>query len=740
VSHSETLASKGCFVVLENMLPWAQVWVCLLVVASAPPILAGTCGPPEWEFGYIQFTQTDSGHTVTYYIEISAAFTVLGGPVSETLKRYDPATQEYSVVSEGLASDLLYWVEKICTAAWVAQYPDIGLGAGVPVLTRPAVSAAASVTPTPSGQASQEIANGDLNGDGIPDVAFISGSGVTVQLIASDGSVLGTTQVTLGFVPSPENSQLILADFNGDGKLDLVVSNNDSNSGGPGAIYVLLGNGDGTFGAARSFAASGVIGAPQYNFVGGHPAGIAAADLNGDGQPDVVITGGSSDVSVMIAQSGTTFKAPLGYSLGPNASGPQAVALGDLNGDNKPDVIVANLGNNAGISTAPAGTVSVFLNNGDGTLKPPTTTTVNETAQSLALGDFNKDGMLDIAVAAYGDQFGGADQGGVTVLLGKGDGTFQPSPAILTVAGLHPVAVAQGDVNGDGKLDLAVLMAGTLAQPATLAVFLGQGNGTFAAARTFPLRALADIHGGVATGDVNGDGKPDIAVVTGYGGQAVDILLGDGAGGFAETTGAASANPGPRSVILTDLNGDGNLDLVLSDSSQDATFLLGNGDGTFQAEQHFISGAAPVAIATAKFAGSKGPDLVVANGGGTWLSLVNAFPNPAPPTPASAGPASGSNTTQTFTCTFTDAAGYQKLSVVDVLINNALDGRHACYIAFAPASGSLYLVGDAGDAGGPYSGMVLPGNGTVQNSRNCSQPYDCWFWRGRRLGAGRRRR
>jgi len=588
----------------------------------------------------------------------------------------------------------------------------------------------------------------DLNGDGAPDLVVANRNDNSISVLLSSAGAFGQPRIT----PIPCNPVfLAYNDFNNDGKPDLAAACPKSN-----AFVILTGNGDGTFqppvsyGAGNSPASIGVlplrdgsseiftadhvtrellftpvtpqgdVAAPPFNTVGGHPTGIAAADLNNDGQPDVVITGGSSDVSVMIAQSGTQFKAPVGYSLGPSASGAQAVALGDLNGDNRPDVIVANLGNGGNPFGAPTGSVSVFLNNGDGTLKSPTTTTVNETAQSLALGDFNKDGKLDVAVAAYGDQFGGADQGAVTVLLGKGDGTFQPSPAVLTVAGLHPVAVAQGDLNGDGKLDLAVLMVGTLAQPATLAIFLGEGNGAFAAARTFPLQALADIHGGVAIGDVNGDGKLDVAVVTSYGGQLIDILLGDGAGGFVETAAAASNNPGPRSVILTDLNGDGRLDLVLSDSSQDATYLLGNGDGTFQTEQHFVSGAAPVAIAATRFAGSNGPDLVVAHNGGTWLSLVNDFPAAGPPVPGSSNPPAGSGVTQTFTFTFTDAASYENFAVADVLINNALDGRQACYVAFAPSgpnSGSVYLVDNAGDAGGPYSGMLLPGSGTVQNSQ-----------------------
>ncbi|HYW44248.1 MAG TPA: VCBS repeat-containing protein [Bryobacteraceae bacterium] len=599
----------------------------------------------------------------------------------------------------------------------------------------------------------------DLNGDGAPDVAVavsnFPSSGVSVLL--NSGGRLGQPVATA--IPiSP--AYMAYSDFNHDGKLDLVVT------GGPNAMVMLAGKGDGTFQQPAAYAVSnspssiavaplqdgntllitadnvtgddlfiivspqGSVGAPPFNFAGTTPAGIVAADLNNDGQPDVVIPDVlTGSVWVMLSQGGTQFGAPQQFPIA--AAGlyePQAAAVGDLNGDGKADVIVANQPFGGSLGSG-IGSLSVLLGNGNGTLQSAMVTPLagagtplaGTGSQILATGDFNRDGKLDVAVAAYGSSAGAP---GVFVLLGKGDGTFQAPTTVTAPGGLHPMAVAAADLNGDGIPDLAVELvdAAQSDNPATLAIFLGQGNGTFGAARTFALQSKSGRAGALAIGDVNGDGKPDIAVCGGDSlSRSVDILLGDGAGGFREASTLPATYDGPVALAITDLNGDGKPDLVVAETDADAAFLLGNGDGTFQAELHFTSGLNPSAIAVTKFNGSQGPDLVIVDQGGTWVSLLNAFSvGGVTVAPTSAGPASGSGTGGTFTFTFTDSGGYQNLGVADVLINNALDGRHACYIAFVPSganSGSVFLVDDAGDAGGPYQGFVLPGSGSVGNSQ-----------------------
>ena len=248
-------------------------------------------------------------------------------------------------------------------------------------------------------------------------------------------------------------------------------------------------------------------------------------------------------------------------------------------------------------------------------------------AQSLAVADLNGDGKPDLVVAAYGSQqgSGGSDPGGVIVLLGKGDGTFQ-TPLTLTLTGLHPEAVAAADLNGDGILDLAVAAVGTPGSPGSLAVFRGTGGGKFSSPQMLPLGANGGTQSGIAVGDLNGDGKPDLAVVSNFS-TTVDILLGDGAGGFTASKTKTFTGDGPDGLVIADFDGDGKLDLIIPHccGESDASYLPGNGDGTFKAEQHLPAGASVTGLAVTHFTGSAGPDVVFVNQTGTWEAPVNNF-------------------------------------------------------------------------------------------------------------------
>jgi hypothetical protein len=483
----------------------------------------------------------------------------------------------------------------------------------------------------------------DLNGDGLPDLAIANRNdkSITVLLNAGGGQFQSPLINTLPY----GGEFLAVSDFNHDGNPDLAAVSMQSN-----ALMMLFGNGDGTFQAAIPYVTGnspqsigvvplddgntvlftadsitgntwftavspdGTINLPRLNSVGGSPGGIAVADLNGDGQPDVVVAGAHDDVDVLLSQNGQ-FGVPTGYSLGPNSPRPATVATADLNNDGKPDVVTVN----------GSGSISVLLGKGDGTLGTPITTTVDSNARSLAFGDFNGDGNLDVAVAAYGLDFT-ADNGSITVLKGNGDGTFGTAQT-LTISGLHPVAVAAADLNGDGILDLAaVAIVGSSVAPATLAVFLGQPGGTFQPAVTFPLQTTGGPKSGIAIGDLNGDGIPDIVAFSngiasfGNSGQKIDVMLGDGTGAFHETpavpTTAATQGGG---LTLVDVNGDGILDIVTCGS-----LFLGNGDGTAQSEQQFISGFAPNAVSVTTFNGS--PLLVTADQAGTIVATVLPVP------------------------------------------------------------------------------------------------------------------
>jgi len=485
------------------------------------------------------------------------------------------------------------------------------------------------------------IIGADFNGDGLTDMAVANRNDNSVStLLNSGGGKFGQAVVT----SLPVGVEyLAFGDFNHDGKMDLLASSNYSS-----ALAMLLGKGDGTFQAPALTAGpnnpasigllpisdgttvavtadsltgnawftvispQGVVSGPPLNFVGGSPTGVAMADLNGDGQPDAVITGASSDVVVMLSQAGG-FASPVGYSL-PNSPSPQAVAVGDLNGDGKLDVVTANAD----------GSVSALLGNGDGTLRQATSTNAPLNPTALALADFNGDGKLDMAVALYGTNSLGSTDGGVGVLRGNGDGTFQ-TPVILSANGLHGAAVVAHDLNGDGIPDIAAVMVGAPGTPATLAIFYGQPGGAFQAVRTFALKTMAGSESSIVVGDFNGDGKQDIAAYSNYGTQ-IDVMLGDGTGAFKEAPNPPITNVSNNArLALGDINGDGKPDLVTTDS-----FLLGNGDGTFQPEQQYLASPSATSVATAKFA--SGPGVVTV--GQAQTMVATAFVLPSEPSSA----------------------------------------------------------------------------------------------------------
>src|SRR3989449_6721858 len=291
-----------------------------------------------------------------------------------------------------------------------------------------------------------------------------------------------------------------------------------------------------------------------------------------------------------------SFVARRDYEAGQSAV---SVVVGDFNGDGVPDLAVAN-GLDLNLS---GGTVEVLLGKDDGTFQAARTVVAARARRtSVVVGDFTGDGVPDLAVANGRAGFAGGP-GNIEVLLGDGDGTFQERLTVAT--GGRPVSLAPGDFNGDGKPDLAVADFDSN----TVLVLLGNGDGTFQAALTV---ARATGPRSIVVGDFNGDGKPDLAVAN-FGSNTVSVLLGNGDGTFQAPLTVASAT-GPRSVAVGDFNGDGTLDLAVADwGSNTVSVLLGNGDGTFQAPRTFTTGARPSSVAAGDFNGDGALDLAVAN-------------------------------------------------------------------------------------------------------------------------------
>jgi hypothetical protein len=267
---------------------------------------------------------------------------------------------------------------------------------------------------------------------------------------------------------------------------------------------------------------------------------------------------------------------------------PTSVAVGDFNGDGIPDLATANDNLN--------GTVSVLLGNGDGTFQPAVNYPAGPGANAITAGDFNGDGTLDLAVAYTGNYVG--DPAGVSILLGNGDGTFR-------LVGQYDVGVALGvsvgDFNGDGNLDVVA------ATRSGVSVLLGNGDGSFQQAIDYTIGHEGTSE--IATGDFNGDGITDLAAAV-YGENAVTMLLGNGDGTFA--IGESDMVGHADSVAAADFNGDSKVDLVTAnyDSGTDSV-LLGNGDGTFQPAVNYVAGVQrPLEVRVADFDGDGAADIV----------------------------------------------------------------------------------------------------------------------------------
>src|SRR5262249_32384323 len=297
----------------------------------------------------------------------------------------------------------------------------------------------------------------------------------------------------------PLSGGVVVGDFNSDGKPDMLVG-----VYGPPSprqitlqIYLLIGNGDGTF-------------KPPSLVFSGCCAGLSAADVNGDGKLDVLFTGINSEIWVLLGNGDGTFDQNPIRSPGV-ASGRNPVVM-DFNRDGRLDLGFAPQG----------GGISVLLGNGDGTFGEARNfpITGGVVANSLVAADFNGDGILDLAASdlVLAPQF--ADT--VSVLLGNGDGTFGP-PTDFTV-GTYPFPLAAADFNGDGKVDLGV--ANYVSN--SVSVLLGNGDGTFLPKVDFP---VGPFPVGLASADFNGDGKLDLAV--GGGLHELSILSGNGDGTFA---------------------------------------------------------------------------------------------------------------------------------------------------------------------------------------------------------------
>ncbi len=464
------------------------------------------------------------------------------------------------------------------------------------------------------------LAVGDFNGDGKLDIVAVGGNSAPyASILLGNGD--GTFQAPTPLTPSVAGTYTAVAaaDLNGDGKLDLVLATQDF---GPGAtIAVLLGNGDGTFQAPVTYP---VAGTPY----------LALGDFNGDGRPDIAV-GGQSTISVLINNGDGSFQSPVSYTVSGTIS---ALATADLNGDGDLDLIAASSGSAGGIST--------LLGKGNGAFAAPvlySSTQLDVYGMQLSVADFNGDGKLDLALTNQN-----ANQ--VDVLLGNGDGTFQNPPRVYS-GGLEPTAIRALDANGDGRPDLAVV--GGYSPFYLLSVLINRGDGSFPVRSTDPVLSSP---ASLVSADFNGDGRPDIASASDTASGGISTLLSNADGTFQAHLDSAfgpSGNVGlVNAMAAGDFNQDGVPDLVVADEEQNAAgatepelaTLLGNGDGTFRNTANQIVPAGIESLATADFNGNGIPGLAATTQGSSDVSIFpgNGDGTFGAPTQAIAGPMANS--------------------------------------------------------------------------------------------------
>jgi hypothetical protein len=493
------------------------------------------------------------------------------------------------------------------TSGWSGECfdcdPYVTFGTSVPLTTTTKID----VTPTTAAFGNLFILTAtvqDQNGNPVTNgnVTFYDGATAlgTVQVVTttSGGGTIGTATLKTILVPLGANS-LTAKYVGGDA---------------PSTSSAVIATVTGTYPTASTFASSGSAG--DYTFTGS-VAGAGPVSPTGN----VVFTDNTTSVAVgTAALDPSTWAQTFVYA--PTIAGfsnPVVATLADVNGDGIPDLFMGD-----------ANGLTLEIGNGDCTFQAPNPILSGAAAElGIAFGDFNGDGKLDVAAAT-----GGA----IVVLLGNGNGTFQ-TPASYDSGILGDVVV--GDFNGDGILDILALNVSTN----SVDLLLGNGDGTFQVPATYPVNSPLSL----AVGDLNGDGNLDVVVATSP--NDVTVLLGGGNGTF-QTGQTYVTQYEPGNMILADFRGNGKLDLVTvfnqcCEGTDTAVYImLGNVDGTFQAAQTILSGTNYSGVAVGDFNGDGKLDLVVSDygypannvllgdGDGTFQSAISYSAGVGPITPA----------------------------------------------------------------------------------------------------------
>ena len=490
---------------------------------------------------------------------------------------------------------------------------------------------------------------GDFDGDGHRDVA-VANHGVYVSSQA--GYLEGNVSVLLGhgngeLAPQISLSagshprSVVASDFNGDGMDDLAVSENLT-----GDVRVLLAAGGGAFAAPVLY--------PGGRGPSLHGGSLVKGEFNGDGREDLIVAIGEGDVRVLLGEAGGSF-VPLPASTGGHHI--IAVAVADLNGDNDQDVVFANYP--VYPETDWNTEITVILGRGDGTFDPPLRV-VDTSTTSLHVADFDGDGIPDLGI---GRSYASA----VEILRGAGDGTF-PTRVTLDTSGEVRLGSVE-DLNLDGRPDLAVT------GDRRITCYLNSGTGQFTPAWT----QVEIAYNILATGDLNGDSRPDLLIAYNHSVREGDlsVLTGNGDGTFVSRRDYGTGSF-PTALALGDFNQDGHQDVAVSTSVSDPaglepiSILLGVGDGTLVPGGRLGSGTSFSSIASSDFDRDGRSDLVAA---GPEPGEVSVFLGKGDATFKPLAPFRVTGWPSVFLVVDLDRDGVQELVVPTACFDRACDGR-----------------------------------------------------------------
>jgi len=416
--------------------------------------------------------------------------------------------------------------------------------------------------------------------------ALVAFCGLMVQQFAWAAAFKGPSTFAAHLAPI----SVAVADFNGDGNLDIAIANRSSND-----VSVLLGKGNGTFNTQVKYSAGS--GGPD-------PVSIAAADVNGDGKPDLIVADiGTNSVSVLINTGTGTFNAAVVYKVGKS---PTAVAVGDLSGDGTADIAVTNSGDN---------TVTILTNNGSGAFTATFLAGTDATPSGIAIADFNGDGHNDIAVTNQVSN-------DVSILINQGSGTFagavnycvvSTSGSCSALSGITPAALVAVDLNGDNKPDLAVASSGGY-----VSTLINNVSGVFTLTATSSTSLTPQA---IAAGVYITGGSSSLVVADN---STNSFEIYNYSGGNLSTPLSYLSGTKPTAVAVGDFNNDTKLDVVVANSTDnDVAVVLGTGTGTFTDIENYISGTNVRALAVGDFNGDGNSDFLVNNSGRTFS--VNLF-------------------------------------------------------------------------------------------------------------------